>query len=235
MTRRALVVFAKAPRPGHVKTRMCPPLDLAQAAELYSCMLDDVLEASARFCAGGGAALWVAVDPAAARAELAERVACARGGGVRDVALVAQRGPDLAARMHDALARAAAAGFERIVLRGSDSPALPIARLREAFEALASCDVVLAPDADGGYALLGAHRAHAGLLDHAMSTPTVAEDTLARARALGLRTRVLEPTFDLDEVRDLAQLARVRASLDARACRRTLQKLDAEGWWPAPA
>ena len=52
MSRRgALVVLAKAPRPGLVKTRMCPPLTPTEAAQLYGAMLDDILNASARFAA----------------------------------------------------------------------------------------------------------------------------------------------------------------------------------------
>ncbi|MEZ4219127.1 MAG: TIGR04282 family arsenosugar biosynthesis glycosyltransferase [Myxococcota bacterium] len=235
MRRGALVVFAKAPEPGRVKTRMCPPLTPDQAAALYGCMLDDVLEASARFCAEAGVALVVAVDPPGACASLAERLDASRRGAARDAAFVAQRGRDLGARMQTAIAEAAAAGCERVVLRGSDSPALPAARLAEAFAALERADVVLAPDRDGGYAAIGVRRPHAGLLDHAMSTPRVAQDTLARAGALGLRARLLAPGFDLDDAADLAHLARERASLDARACRRTLRKLDDEGWWPAPA
>ena len=226
MRARALVVFAKEPHPGEVKTRLCPPLAPEQAAELYGCMLDDVLEESGRTCADAAAALFLTVHPAAAVPLLAQRLP-------RTGRAIAQHGADLAARMTHAIGEAAAAGFDRIVLRGSDSPALPGDRLIAAFEALEDCDVVLSRDPDGGYALLGVRRPVLGLLDHAMSTDSVADDTLANARRLGLCTRELEPGFDIDTFDDLARLQAVRSQLLGGLCRRTLERLDTEGWWPA--
>ena len=63
MTSAALVVFAKEPRPGQVKTRLCPPFEPAQAARLYRCMLEDVLAESAKACESVGAALYLSVHP----------------------------------------------------------------------------------------------------------------------------------------------------------------------------
>ena len=130
------------------------------------------------------------------------------------------------------MAEAAAAGFDRIVLRGSDSPALPGERIEQAYDALRGSDLVLSRDADGGYALLGVRRAHRGLLDHAMSTGSVADDTLANAARLGLRTRELAAGFDLDTAADLQRLHDERAQLGSGLARRTLAKLDTAGWWP---
>lgn len=226
MTARALVVFAKEPRAGAVKTRLCPPLLPDQAAELYACMLGDVLDESARACEASGAALWLAVHPPDAVARMAERAPAA-------VHTFAQRGEGLAARMADAFASAHAQGFEQVVLRGSDSPALPAQRVEQAFGALDAADVVIARDADGGYDLIGAHGAYPGLVDHPMSTASVADDTLANAARLGLRAIELEPGFDLDTVDDLRRLRAVRASLPGDRCPRTLAKLDAEQWYGA--
>ena len=226
MSASALVVFAKAPLPGLVKTRLCPPLDLEQAADLYSCMLDDVLEESAAACDRVGAQLFVTVHPETAVAVMAERLP-------RRARAIAQHGTDLAARMQHAIGQCAAAGYERIALRGSDSPMMPGRRIDEAFEALERADLALCRDADGGYDLLSLCRPHAGLLDHAMSTASVADDTLANARRLGLTCCELEPGFDLDTSHDLARLRRERNALQPGSCRRTLELLDREGWWPA--
>jgi rSAM/selenodomain-associated transferase 1 len=225
VSRDALIVFARAPRAGEVKTRLCPPLLPEQAAELYACMLDDVLAESAAACARCGAVLFVTVHPAEATGTIAARApSSARAIG--------QRGADLAARMQHAMTEAAAAGFDRIVLRGSDSPTLPGERIEQAYDALRGSDLVLSRDADGGYALLGVRCAHRGLLDHPMSTGSVADDTLENAARLGLRTHELAAGFDLDTAADLQRLRAERSRLGSDLGRRTLAKLDAEGWWP---
>lgn len=223
---RVVVVFAKRPAPGAVKTRMCPPLSAQQAAALYGAMLDDVLATTARAAAEAGAAAWLAVHPADAVGEL-----CARGpAGFRGVA---QRGGDLAERMANALHDAAAAGFARILLRGSDNPSLAGAELVRGLAALDGADLAVGPDRDGGYGWIAVRGAPAGLFDHAMSTESVLADTLARAAALGLRVQTLAPHFDLDTADDLALLASARARGEARDCPRTLAALDELGLWPA--
>lgn len=225
MTAAALVVFAKLPRPGFVKTRLCPPLEHGQAAELYGCMLDDVLEESAAACGQIGAELVLTVHPGEQAAAMAQRAP-------RSARVVAQRGSGLAVRMQHTIAQSAAAGLNRIVLRGSDSPALPRHRIVQAFDALDEVDLVLSRDADGGYDLLGVREPHPGLLDHAMSTAAVAHDTLSNAARLGLRCREIEPGFDIDTAADLLRLREARAGLAPGLGRRTLERLDREGWWP---
>jgi len=219
------VVFAKAPRPRLVKTRLCPPLDPEQAASLYECMLADVLEESAAACAARSCALYVTVHPEDAAASIAQRAP-------DSARVVVQRGPDLASRVQYAIGEAAAAGFGPIVLRGSDSPAMPRRCIEQAFDSLGSSDLTLSRSLDGGYDLLGVRRPYPGLLDHAMSTQSVARDTLANAERMGLRCCELEPSFDLDTPDDLARLRDVRAQLPLGLCRRTLERLDSQGWWP---
>ncbi|MGH7290438.1 MAG: TIGR04282 family arsenosugar biosynthesis glycosyltransferase, partial [Myxococcota bacterium] len=145
MSGRILALFAKAPVPGQVKTRLAPELSLENAARLYEAMLLDILDqhAAERDCEH---ALWFA--PAGA-AEWFSRSAPA---GWR---LMAQEGSDLPARMARLFAAHAAEGFDRIVLRGTDSPTLPNERVHEAFAALDHAELVLCPDRDGGYNLIG--------------------------------------------------------------------------------
>jgi rSAM/selenodomain-associated transferase 1 len=226
--RGVVIVFAKAPRPGEVKTRMCPPLSQAEAAELYASMLADVLEATARAARPLGLDPVLAVHPP----ESCGALAC-------DVPtpfhVVAQRGSDLAARMAWAVREAAAGGARRMLLRGSDSPTLDGAALAEALADLETHDVVLRPDRDGGYNLVGLRRPAPEIFDHPMSTASVLEDTIARARRLGLSTKVAEPGFDLDTLADLRWLARERDRA-RELCARTLDFVDRRGLWRhAPA
>lgn len=222
--RAVLVVFAKAPRPGLVKTRMSPPLSSQDAAELYGHLLDDVLAASRDFGRALGVELVVAVHPPEGLSEIAQRAPQA-------FRVVAQRGRDLGARMTWAVAEQAAAGASLILLRGSDSPALSGDTVASALEQLDESDLVVSPDLDGGYNLVGLRAPIAGLFDHPMSTTSALQDTLANADVLGLRTRILESGFDLDTVEDLPQLARVRRRGAAPLCPRTLAYLDAHDWW----
>jgi len=229
-----LVVFAKAPRPGAVKTRLCPPLSPEQAADLYGCLLDDAVAESLRAVAGGDLELVLAVDPPGAPRELARR-------GGRGVRAIAQQGPDLGARMIHVARQAAAAGAACAILRGSDSPLLTAALVREARTALAAADLVIAPDADGGYGLVGLGPGAlrrgldpGGLFAHPMSTPTALADTLAGAARLGLSVARLPAGFDVDRVEDLVRLAAVRHELVSNPCPRTLAFLDAHALWPAP-
>jgi hypothetical protein len=227
------VVFAKRPEPGRVKTRLCPPLSPAQAAELYRCLLADALDESARAARALGLAPVLAVEPAEACAELAAEAP----SGFR---AIAQAGPDLGARMTRVARQAAAAGAPCALLRGSDSPALALATLRDAVRALADADLALSPDRDGGYGLvaLGARALLHGLgspalFDHPMSTPTVLADTVERARRLGLRVARLAAGFDLDRFDDLRRLAAERHGNVMLPCPRTLALLDAHALWPS--
>ncbi len=220
--RGALVVFAKVPRAGFVKTRMVPPLTPDLAAEFYACLLQDVLEVS------GAAARELDLRPVLAVHPPGE--ASALRGLAPGFELLPQRGANLSERMEAALSDTAAAGAGPILMRGSDSPALDASILAEALEALESHDLVLCPDRDGGYNLVGSKGPAPGLFDHPMSTDSVLEDTLARGRSLGLRARVLAPGFDLDTVEDFRFLAEARDRW-GHLCPRTLGFADEHRLW----
>jgi rSAM/selenodomain-associated transferase 1 len=224
-----VVVFAKAPVPGRVKTRLCPPLSHEQAAAFYACMLDDVLETTAAAAESLGLEAVLAVDPPEARAALVRRVPPA-------YRVVAQHGRDLAARMARSVAEHAAGGLRPILLRGSDSPALPASLLADAVAALASgADAVLSSDADGGYSLVGLNRPASGLFSHPMSHAGVLDQTVSRAEQAGLRVHLLEPCFDLDTEADLVRLAEWRRIGRPLQCPRTLGWLDRYRAWPGAA
>jgi rSAM/selenodomain-associated transferase 1 len=218
-----LIVLAKVPRPGEVKTRMCPPLSLVEASELYASMLADVLESTARAARRLGIEPVLALHPAGPGRALALDVPT-------PFRVVSQRGPGLAARMAWAVREAAAGGARRVLLRGSDSPALDDDAIAELLAALDDHDVVLRPDLDGGYNLVGLRRPAAAIFDHPMSTARVLQDTLERARGLGLTTAVAAAGFDLDTIDDLRRLAGVRERV-AHLCARTLDFIDRRGLW----
>jgi hypothetical protein len=223
-SRGALIVFAKAPRVGAVKTRLCPPFTPEEAAELYARLLADVLAASSELAHELGLVPTLAVHPPQACAEIA------RGAPSR-FRVVAQRGADLGGRMGWAVREACAGGAPRVLLRGSDCPLIDAEIVGEALEALESVDLVLRPDQDGGYGLVGLKRPAPGLFDHPMSTPTVLADTLAGARRAGLCSRVLTPGFDVDTAADLRRLETLRSPRLTRLCPATLAYLDEYELW----
>jgi rSAM/selenodomain-associated transferase 1 len=217
-----LVVFAKAPRPGEVKTRLCPPLTPEQAAEFYSAMLDDVLEASARAARHLELDPVLTVHPPDACAALARRAPLS-------FRVVRQRGASLSERMQWAVREAQATGARRVLLRGSDSPTLDEAAVAAALRALDDHDVALRPDRDGGYTLVGVRREAADLFAHPMSTGRALEQTLENARRLGFSASVGEIGFDVDTGPDLSHLRHTLGQCHEGICphtRRWLQLYD---------
>jgi rSAM/selenodomain-associated transferase 1 len=197
-TRVALCIMAKAPEAGRVKTRLSPPLSPDDAAELYRCFLLDKI-AQTRGVAG--AELMLAYEPAQAAAVFA---ALAPG-----FTLLLQRGADLTARLVAVCDELFRNGYDAVILIDSDSPTLPAGRLERAVTLMSgsASDLVLGPSEDGGYYLIGLRRPHPELFEGMpWSTPAVLEETLRRARALGLSSTRLEAWYDVDTAADLARL-----------------------------
>ena len=220
----ALIVFAKRPEPGRVKTRMCPPLTAEEAAEFYAAMLDDVLEASAVMARGAGLEPILAIDPPDAVAAFEARMP-------DEFRVLPQRGSDLSARMERAAADAFQAGFAPVLLRGSDSPAMQPETVSAACEALTKNDLVLCPDLDGGYNLVGLARPAPGVFDHPMSRSSVLEDTLSLAEARGLCCATLPPGFDIDTADDLAHLRQAFSEGENHHFSRTIHFLSQHRLW----
>ena len=200
----AVAIMAKAPRPGQVKTRLCPPLLPAEAAALYRCFLLDKIAAVGALAETQPV---IAYTPDDARAEF---TALAPG-----FALVAQHGPDLGARLQATLASLLAAGHAGAIAVDSDTPTLPGAFLQQAVDRLTrpGPDVVLGPTEDGGYYLIGVRVAHRELFEGVpWSTPDVLDVTLRRAAAAGLHAACLPPWFDVDTAGDLERLQSALAS-----------------------
>jgi uncharacterized protein len=207
----AVAIMAKAPRPGTVKTRLCPPLLATEAAALYRCFLLDKIASVGRLV---DARPVIAYTPDDARAEFD---ALAPG-----FALVAQDGSDLGARLHATLASLLAAGHAGAIAVDSDTPTLPGGFLQQAVDCLSrpGADVVLGPTEDGGYYLIGVRAPHRELFERMpWSTSDVLEVTRRRAAAAGLRAVCLPSWFDVDTPDDLERLrAMLDTANDSTAC-----------------
>ncbi|HET8631773.1 MAG TPA: TIGR04282 family arsenosugar biosynthesis glycosyltransferase [Thermomicrobiales bacterium] len=195
---RLLLVMAKVPRAGAVKTRLCPPLTPGLAADLYRAFLRDTLATGAGLAGVALGVVYPPVDDARALRALLPPGAT----------LWPQEGQGLGAGLGGAFARAFALGYRRVAIVSSDSPTLPPAVLEEAFAALDDHDLVLGPTLDGGYYLIGLTAPRPELFDGiAWSTPAVYGQTLARAADLGLRVHATPAWHDVDGAADLAPLA----------------------------
>ena len=211
---RVLVIMAKAPRPGAVKTRLTPSLSPAAVTALYCCLLDDTL-ALARSLSDVEVAV---MCPDSDVNELA-RLAGAQLAG-KAASVVAQKGEGLAAGLTSVFAHFAEGHRRRVIAFNSDSPHLPRSVLEDAFETLAAHDVVVGPTYDGGYYLVGAKASHPTLFaGDGMGTSSALERLLARARALELSVGFAAPFYDIDVADDLTRLAEELRLAPARAPR----------------
>ncbi len=209
----AVAIMAKAPRAGEVKTRLCPPLSLADAAELYRRFLLDKIE---QVTSLRTASLAIAYTPAEARAFFEE---VAPG-----FVLVPQRGADLGDRLANSLGELLERGHPGALAIDSDTPTLPLGFLQEALDLVTTpgIDVVLGPTEDGGYYLIGLRTLHRELFEAmAWSTSQVLAETIRRADAKGLRVACLPPWYDIDTPDDFARLQAALALSDGDSPRHT--------------
>jgi uncharacterized protein len=211
---RVLVIMAKAPRPGAVKTRLAPSLSPAAVTAFYGCLLQDTL-ALAQSLSDVEVAI---MCPDSDVNELAQLIGS-------EVSVVAQKGEGLAAGLTSVFAHFAPDHHSEVHQRhviafNSDSPHLPRSVLEDAFETLARHDVVVGPTHDGGYYLVGAKASHPTLFaGDGMGTSSALERLLSRARALELSVGVASPFYDIDVADDLTRLAAELRLAPARAPR----------------
>lgn len=199
--RDALVIVAKYPAPGRVKTRLGATIGFEQSARLYRAFLDDL---AARFShsalAGGYDLIWACADNCALMTPIL----------AADARVIPQHGDDFASRLYHICCDCAALGYERTVILGSDSPQISSETVTATFDLLNDSDVVLGPAEDGGYYLVGLHNQPAppdifsGIV---MSTAQVFDQTLERAAALDLSVLLTERDFDVDIWEDMLRLA----------------------------
>jgi len=206
----ALVIVAKAPVIGQVKTRLCPPLSAAEATELFRCFLVDTV---ARARTVPDAQICLAFTPA-------DSEALFRALLPFPLRYLPQRGNGLGERLVNIFADLLHEGFTRVVIMDSDSPTLPTAYLQEAFTLLGDPgnDAVFGPCSDGGYYLVGARAVHHGLFENiTWSTASVLTETRAQARLHQLNVALLPAWYDIDNGADLHKLAAELGRLDGNA------------------
>lgn len=193
-----LLIFAREPVLGRVKTRLAAGIGAEAALAAYRELL--ALTAAAVAGARVPATVWLAEAPAPPAAPTLPRPEWP-GLPWR----VQPATSSLGKRMAHAFSEAFGAGAGRVVIIGTDCPGLSDALLRQAFELLASHDLVVGPATDGGYYLLGLNKLIPTLFENkSWSTATVLPDTLADAAHLGLRVAQLPPLTDVDSAADLA-------------------------------
>jgi rSAM/selenodomain-associated transferase 1 len=199
---RILVVMARAPVVGSVKTRLAQRVGAEAACALYRAFVADI---AARFASPAWSLVW-AVTPAGA--DLTPLIGS-------DAVQFAQDGEDLGARMQSCFARLLRDHARRVVMIGADAPHLAETAIVAAFSALEQYDAVLMPTRDGGYCLVGLRAPHDIFAGIPMGTAQVFESTRARLDALGLRCHLLPASFDIDELDDVAELSRLIARGEA--------------------
>lgn len=190
-----IVIFAKAPVAGLAKTRLIPALGPQGAAQLAQRMLQHTLSTA---CASGLGTVELCAAPS-----ISDSVWLPFAVPGQVVCSVQGEG-DLGARMARAALRCIEAD-ESVILIGTDCPAITVATLQAAADALQHYVASMVPTFDGGYALLGLRRFDARLFDDmAWSTSNVASETLARIKRIGWQVKVLGTLHDIDEPDDLS-------------------------------
>ncbi len=217
----ALIVFAKVPEAGRVKTRLSPPLSPEAAAALYEAMLRDALAQYAGL--GATVRLYLSPSEKSLPADLVPP----------GVSVHMQQGADLGARMQRAFLETFLSGVERAVIIGTDHPSLPSVFVEQAFQSIeAPRSIVIGPSDDGGYYLLGMHDFCPALFSGmTYSHGSVFAETLARAGEQEAEVTILPTWYDVD---DAAALEKLRGDLAlapglAPCTWRALSRIDSAG------
>ncbi len=191
----ALIIFAKAPVAGDVKTRLCPPLTPDEAASLHGSLVLDIIERGA---------LLKGCEQILAGAPDAEHPFFRAMKARFKIPILDQRGDDLGSRMAQAFQTALGNPYQSGIIIGTDIPGITVSILSAAFKSLEEHDVVMGPTEDGGYYLIGLKKNVPELFENiAWSTDTVFSVTQEKAKELGLSLKVLPKLRDIDTEDDL--------------------------------
>ncbi len=190
---RRLLIFMKEPIPGQVKTRLAAEIGAEAACQVYRRCAERTLER-----------LSVLHDEMALCVEPAEATGRIQAWLGSEWPVLPQCGATLGERLADATNRTFAEGMRRVAIIGTDSPWIDDALIEKAFLSLERADLVLGPAADGGYYLVGLAKPAPGLF-HGIpwSTNQVLDQTLAKARTLGMTVLLLPEGYDIDRLTDL--------------------------------
>lgn len=191
----AIIVFAKAPVAGAVKTRLIPALGANTASRLHQAMIKNTVVVA---CESNMASVQLWCHPDATHVFFKELA------HMQSISLHEQQGSDLGSRMFDALS-AALTQFDRAIIVGTDCPVLDINIVNHTCEILASgIDAVIAPANDGGYVLLGLSKIHARLFaDIQWGSDTVYSETVERFYELNYTWKAIDTLWDVDRPEDI--------------------------------
>jgi len=215
-----LVVFAKDPIPGRVKTRLNPCITPDEAAKLYKAFSLDIISSARKLkCIN----VTVAYTPTGAEKAFRKLVE-------QPINFLPQKGRNLGERMKNAFKQSFAEGAERVVIIGTDSPTLPVSYIQKAFDVLKKIPVVIGPTFDGGYYLIGLSGLNDDIFDDiGWGTSRVFDQTLTRIKSLNTQVYVLPPWYDVDTSEDLeflkSHLLAMRMSGVEEVPERTMQLL----------
>ncbi len=195
MEERALIVFAKLPRAGFVKTRLGKAIGMNEAMRVYEELARHAF-GLAQGLASEGVRVYLFYSPDASEEEM-------RSWVQQDFVYVAQVGKTLGERMHTAFDRVFRDGASKAAIIGTDVPELKGDILARAFTMLDSHELVIGPSTDGGYYLLGMKPPVKNVFDGiAWSTENVLRETLERAETLRLSTALIENLMDVDTLEE---------------------------------
>jgi rSAM/selenodomain-associated transferase 1 len=196
-----LVIVAKEPVPGKVKTRLYSHLGAQQTSELYRLFIQDMVEEMSKLYEH---ALAIAYTPEAAEPAFKTMID-------QPIQLFPQQGADLGQRLSNVFQKMFDEGYEQVHIINSDSPDLPHRLVKQSILLLSKprTELVLGPCADGGYYLVGLRRSMPALFNQIpWSTDQVLRITLEKARRLGLQWALLGPWYDIDTFDDLLRFLR---------------------------
>ena len=193
---KALILFTRVPIPGATKTRLMPFLSGKECAELHTCFVKDIYEKAKQVEAD----LFVFFTPRDEKQKLVKELD-------ETAVYLPQHGADLGERMKNAIGIALRAGYEKVVLIGTDIPQIHPETLRNAFDNLSEKDIVIHPTFDGGYYLIGMKKEYDSIWKiERYGTNTVIYDTLQHMKNERLSTAVGQMYYDVDDKEDLKRL-----------------------------
>lgn len=184
-----LIIFVKAPRPGTVKTRLNSHFSVENSLRFYKAMVEDLI---GHFEQAAGFDTKILVWPPEGMPEV-------RSWLGRRWSFAAQTEGNLGQKMHRAFLQGFVAGYQKVIIIGSDLPELTEANLDQAFNKLNETDMVLGPSSDGGYYLIGLKKPQSKLFENVMwSSAFVLGQTLSNAQDQKVKVSLLEEKTDLD-------------------------------------
>jgi len=191
---KAIVLFARDPVAGKVKTRLAPFLSEDLILELYTCFLNDSIE---KICKVGDADRFIGVTPSDSSGYFS------RMSAQRPVTVFMQEGADLGEKMLSAFQARFDEGYEQVAIIGSDSPSLPAAYIENALNS--NKDLTIGPSTDGGYYLIGMRQKPVDVFSGDMDwgSEKILAQTLDRVKKRECSLELLPLWYDVDRADDL--------------------------------